>query len=281
MHIPFFKKKAKKPISTLDVWTVLYALETGQTDCLDTEESQLILDAIRRSTNALDSHSSVNDIAAYIQQYNEDQMPGLANNIKGIYHELAYVEHENADGDSIRAVLFEQTNHPDSDVMLIDENTGKIDYVQLKATDDMTYVAHAIEKNPDIHMVTTQEMAQRLGIESSGMSNSELKVQVEHTLSELSDDDYHHVVHSLPLVSIWLSAFAIAPIIMQYLQKKISRQNALRKMGKITGKRVAKFLLYVILLSFPLTVIPTSIYLIAKYSAYILNTFRLKGYTSK
>ena len=281
MDSPFFKKKAKKPISTLDVWTVLYALETGQTDCFDTEESQLILDAIRRSTNALDSHSSVKDIAAYIQQYNDDQMPGLANNIKGIYHELAYVEHENTDGDPIRAVLFEQTNHPDSDVMLIDEDTGKIDYIQLKATDDMTYVTNAIEQNPDIHMVTTQEMAQRLGIESSGMSNSELKVQVEHTLSELSDDDYHHVVHSLPLVSIWLSAFAIAPIIMQYLQKKISRQDALQKMGQITGKRVAKFLLYVILLSFPLTAIPTSIYLIAKYSAYILNTFRLKGYTSK
>jgi hypothetical protein len=113
------------------------------------------------------------------------------------------------------------------------------------------------------------------------MSNAELKEQVENTLSHLSDDDYHQIIHSLPLVSMWLSAFAIAPVVMQYLQKKISRQDALRKMGKITGKRVAKLLLYVILLSFPLTAIPTSIYLIAKYSVYILNTFRLKGCAAK
>jgi len=274
-------KKRRKSIGTLDMWTVLYALETGQTDCLDTPQSQLVLDAIRRSTNELGDQATVQEIADYVQRYDDEQMPGFVNNIKGIYHELAYANAENADGDSVHAVLFEDTNHPDSDVMLINEDTGHIEYVQLKATDSMQYVTEAMAKNPDIHMVTTQEMADKLGIDSSEMSNAELKEQVENTLSHLSDDDYHQIIHSLPLVSMWLSAFAIAPVVMQYLQKKISRQDALRKMGKITGKRVAKLLLYVILLSFPLTAIPTSIYLIAKYSVYILNTFRLKGCAAK
>ena len=274
---PSTEKKRRKSIGTLDMWTVLYALETGQTDCLDTPQSQLVLEAIRRSTNELDEKATVQEIADYVQRYNDEQMPGFVNNIKGIYHELAYANAENIDGDSVHAVLFEETNHPDSDVMLINEDTGHIEYVQLKATDSMQYVTEAMTKNPDIRMVTTQEMAEKLGIDSSEMSNAELKEQVDQTLSHLSDEDYQQIVHSLPLVSMWLSAVAIAPIVMQYLQKKISRQDALKKMGKITGKRVAKLLLYVILLSFPLTAIPTSIYLIAKYSVYILNTFRLKG----
>ena len=274
-------KKRRKSIGTLDMWTVLYALETEQTDRLDTPQSQLVLEAIRRSTNELGDQATVQEIADYVQQYNDEQMPGFVNNIKGIYHESAYANAENADGDSVHAVLFENTNHPDSDVMLINEDTGHIEYIQLKATDNIQYVTEAMAKNPDIHMVTTQEMADKLGIDSSKMSNAELKEQVENTLSNLSDADYHQIVYSLPLVSMWLSAFAIAPIVMQYLQKKISRQDALGKMGKITGKRVAKLLLYVILLSFPLTAIPTSIYLIAKYSVYILNTFRLKGCVAK
>ena len=71
----------------------------------------LVLDAIRRSTSAL-SDASVDEIAAYLRALSPGQLSGFRNNVKGIYHELRYVEHENADGDEFDAELFEVTNHP-------------------------------------------------------------------------------------------------------------------------------------------------------------------------
>lgn len=64
------------------------------------------------------------------------------------------------------AEIFEETNPPDSDIILIDSETGEREYVQLKATEDATYVREAMEKNPHIRVISTEELTEKLGIES-------------------------------------------------------------------------------------------------------------------
>ena len=55
-----------------------------------------------------------------------DSLMGAANNIKGIAHELIYIKTENEDGDSVFAFMPEDTNHPQFDVLTVNNTTVKI-----------------------------------------------------------------------------------------------------------------------------------------------------------
>ena len=69
------------------------------------------------------------------------QLRGLANNIKGIYHELLFVKEFNDTHTDMQAELYPSTSHPGSDVMIRDTETGEVlREIQLKATDNLHYV---------------------------------------------------------------------------------------------------------------------------------------------
>ncbi len=259
---------------TVDIVTGLYALKYNHFEAFDTPEAHLVLDAIRRSTIELGPDADIHEIADYIQSYDEVQMEGLASNIKGIFHELNYVYEENQDLDQIRAEMMDQTNYPDSDVVLINTETGDREYVQLKATDDVSYVRETIEENPDIRVISTEELAEELNIDSSGMFNEELNQQVESVLNEL--EDTHTLWEKLPQMSMWTLAFSIAPVLRQYRYGHISKQVCISRITQITGMKLTRVLVLVFLLSFPLTAMPTSIYLVMKYTMMVMRTLNRK-----
>ena len=272
----FFSKKKK--IETADIFAVFFALQTGHLqamDNLDPEKTELILDAIRRSTTELPDDASREEIAEYVQQYNPEQMTGMVNNISGIYHELAFQQQENTDGDEMKVELFEETNHPASDAILINTHTGEREFVQLKATDSAAYIEKALDKNPDVRIITTTEMAEKLGMESSGMSNAELREDVVQTLDNLSESEYQNLTSQLHMMSVWVTAFAVGPIFCQYFKKEISKEECLKRVGKITGEKLAKYLCFVLLLICPITSVPTTAYLIIKSISVIIKTYRL------
>lgn len=257
-----------------DIIVGIYALKNNMTDVFDTDESQLVLEAIRRSTTALDDESDIKEIQSYVEQFNEVQIDGMVNNIKGIYHELYYEFLEDNDGDVINAELFEETNHADSDIILVNVETGEREFVQLKATNDIYYVRDAIEKNPDIRVLTTEEVADKLGIDSTGLSNEELNQEVENILDELKDSN--DLFDELPKMSIWTTIFSVMPIIQDMLRRRISKSEAIRRIVKITGLKTLKVITLVALLSFPLTAFPTSIYMIMKYSVLVYEVLLKK-----
>lgn len=93
-------------------------------------EEELVLQALRRSTRALES-ASAQELSVYLGSLSQDQLRGIASNVKGIYHELLYVQTENGDWDQVEARVKEFTNHPGGDVeFIVDGNT--IGEVQLK-----------------------------------------------------------------------------------------------------------------------------------------------------
>ena len=161
---------------------------------LTTDES-IVLAALRRSAKKFED-ASVEEIGEILNSYDDNQIPGLVNNVKGILFELEYVEIENSDGDSIFAYQFEQTNYPTYDVQLIDEQTGEIAEIQLKATNSASYVKSWMDEHGD-NIVVTDEVAEELGLEGVGISNEELEVKVEDFLEKIKDVDEESLVPML------------------------------------------------------------------------------------
>ena len=79
---------------------------------------------LKRANHAL-SESSVEEVQTYLSGRSDKQIPGLVSNVKGIVHEMEFIRLENEDGDSVYASLFQNSNHPDTDVMFIDEASGE------------------------------------------------------------------------------------------------------------------------------------------------------------
>lgn len=150
-------------------------------------EEELVLQALRRSTGALET-ATAQELSDYLGSFSQEQLRGVASNVKGIYHELLFVQSENSDWDSVAAKVKEFTNHPGGDVeFILDGDT--IGDVQLKAVASEAQVLEHLARYPDIDIRVTEEVAARMpGIESSGFSNSELSRDVYDRLAELQGD---------------------------------------------------------------------------------------------
>ena len=212
-------------------------------------DESFVLSAIRRSSNRF-SDASIEEIGEMLRGYDPAQIPGLVNNVKGILFELEFVEIENSDGDSIFAYQFEETNHPTYDIQLINQETGHIEEIQLKATDSTSYVQSWMDEHGD-SIVVTDEVAEQMGLEGVGISNDELEVRVEDfvaKLQELDDHTLEHVLGSLGAVSL---AISLVLVFRQYINKQITKDQLLFLSAQIAGKRIVKYSLIAVALSLP------------------------------
>jgi hypothetical protein len=85
-----------------------------------------------------DPTRNLEDTKEYLQDLSDEQINGVVSGVKGILHEMEFVRIE--DGDPITATLFTNTNHPGFDVVLTNSESGEIREVQLKSTDNESYV---------------------------------------------------------------------------------------------------------------------------------------------
>lgn len=171
------------------------------------------------------------------------------NNIKGIAHEIYFVEAENSDGDTVYAYLFESTNHPDYDVVLLDTNTGETLPIQLKASDDPGYIAQAIHDLGSDRVVVTQEMADRLGLQSSGIENRQLEADVHELVDRLVED--RSLWEYVPGLSVWSLAMLLAELVQRYVRGELTRQQLVTMVGAMGGAKLVKIVLVIAALSTP------------------------------
>lgn len=169
------------------VSAVMIQLMSDSIDSFD-ENEELVLEALRRSNNNLKDATN-EDLSEYVQSLDINQLDGLKNNIKGIYHELKFSNRENSDGDEYIAELFTQTNHAGADVILTNTITGEIKEIQLKATDYLSYVQKHNEKYQNIDLFATSEVAEGNSyINDSGFTNEGLMNDVNETINILNDN---------------------------------------------------------------------------------------------
>jgi len=166
------------------------------------ENEQLVLDALRRAKNSL-SHASDEELAEYVQSLGPGQIQGLGNLLIGLSHELRYYVEENSDGDQYIVELFEATNHPGSDVRIINKFTGDAEEYQLKATNYLSYIKRHNERYGDIPVLATDELARSSdAIESTGIAYEDVKQDVGSVLSDLDDFDDPGVLSSMSVAAM-------------------------------------------------------------------------------
>ena len=211
---------------------------------------KLVLESFQRYSPALNNEEALSN---YLTQFDTSSLEGVARNVKGILHEMEFVAKENNDFDSVRAVLYESTNHPGYDIMMYDTVTGESWEVQLKATDSAAYVEEWMD-NHDGNILVTEELASKEGFESSGLSNEELTKRVEEFIetaiakgSTYNTSIFEYVPH--------VTSLTIGVMIWQLYNKKrkgeISDDQFKNLVIKNTGKKTFKIITLMALLSIP------------------------------
>lgn len=243
-------KYVKKNFDNILIVSTLAKIAYGNLESLNEQETY-ILQALKRANPNLEN-SNINEISDYLQNLDENQLLGLSNNVKGILHEIQFVEIENDDGDSITATMFTDSNHQDTDIILTDNNTGEITEIQLKATDNSSYVQDWINDHPEGEILITEELADKMNLETSGQSNSELTTDVNDFVEKIveldNDDSLWDYIPTLPAISIAISSFYLFKL---FRENKISFSTLKIKFLKLTGMKVAKFTIIAGLMMIP------------------------------
>ena len=215
------------------------------------EENQAILAALRRSSEDF-KYASVEEIGNRLSGYDDAQIAGLVSNVKGKAHEMQFVNMENEDGDSIYASLYPAPNHPDFDVQLIDTDTGESWDVQLKASDDTSYVEKWIEENPDGEIMVTEELAEEMDLGGSGVENAPMTAQVEKFVDKLIEhDDVQTLSSYFPMLVPASVAIVIWELWQRYQQGELPYKDFKVLAVMVAGKKTIKIGALLILLSIP------------------------------
>jgi hypothetical protein len=149
-----------------------------------TAEQQRVIDAFRRSSEGL-SNATPSEISTYLADMGPDARRGTLANVKGIYHEIEYAHIENHDDDAWRAELMIDVNHPGSDILKFNTETGAVRKIQLKATDNPELLARHQARYEDIDAEVTAELAAATGATSSGILNEDLTASVAGAVREI------------------------------------------------------------------------------------------------
>lgn len=147
------------------------------------------------------------------------EVHGFLNAWKGKYFEVLVRDELNAGewvGD-IRldsgqtAVLAQSATEPGWDLQILDPDGSVAQDLQLKATQSLAYVKQALERYPDIHVLTTDEVLEVggdtvHGIFASGLSDSALEDTIRAPMEGLLDSPLEELVETvlpgLPFVLI-------------------------------------------------------------------------------
>ncbi|MDM0045702.1 hypothetical protein QTH91_14525 [Variovorax dokdonensis] len=189
---------------------VFAALLTGE-PLDDSMQSRLVLQAIRRSTISL-ANASAAEIGDYLRSLSPEQLRGVASNVKGIYHELWYVEQYNNLHEDSFARVFGVTNHAGADVQICDSDTGQvIREVQLKAVATSAEVREHLQRYPHINVASTDEVAASMhnsAVHSTGVSNEELHARTTTSLDALHNHTIFHRASDVGLASLGVASMA-------------------------------------------------------------------------
>ena len=221
------------------------------------DKEELVLHAIKRANPDFSNHST-SEIGEKLSEFDENQLLGFSNNVKGIMHELQFIEIENEDGDNITASIFPDTNHKGFDIMLTDEDTGEIVEVQLKATDSTSYINDWFDEYPEGEIFVTEEIAEKMNLQSSGVSNQKITAETDEYVDKIIDssetDEFWEYLPYLPTISIAIAGFAL---FMRYKNSLIDFKTFKRKFIKLTGIKVAKFAVIAGLMAIPVVNVVT------------------------
>jgi hypothetical protein len=211
-----------------------------------------VLEALQRSNHAL-ADAPLEDIQLYLGNLDGSQITGLISNVKGILHEMLFVEVENSDGDSIFASTFASSNHPDTDIQFTDRSTGEVWEAQLKATDSSSYAQEWINQHPDGEILVTSELAEKMGLASSGFSNEGITVHVTDFVDRMIElGDSSGLWSLFPVFAAASVSVVLYELWGRYKRGELNEERFRKLAALTTGLKISKIALLIAALSTPL-----------------------------
>ncbi|WP_168416820.1 hypothetical protein [Acinetobacter indicus] len=256
----------RKNFDALAITTVLAKLAWNEHRPELTETDQAVLAALRRSHAEL-ANAPLEDIQAYLQGFDEQQIVGLVSTVKGMLHDMEFVRLDHEDGDSLYAAYLDQHDHTDFDVLLADQHSGESWQLQLKAIEGTGTGKDWIAAPPEEMLLATEEIAAQLGLESSGLSTKELTQSVEDAIDVIvtaKDPNDEHFWDYFPAISVASVSLAIYELFRRYQQQEISWSEFKWMAAKVSGIKVSKIAFIGLLLGLPVVGQVTGAYLVAK-----------------
>lgn len=223
-----------------------------------------VLAALQRSSP--EWNLPLDQVSKKLNDYDGDQIDGLVSNVKGILHEMEFQVLENSDGDSVFAALFPETNHQSVDVQLFDQATNESWEIQLKATDNPGLISSWMESNPDTEILVTEEIAERMDLESSGLRNDDITIRVEDfvdKMQELETNANETIWSYFPMLPILSSGIIVFELWRRYRLGTITLEKFKALTLKTLGIKAAKFATLMGALSVPGLNIAVGTYLLA------------------
>lgn len=244
--------------TNLDTATLIALMVRENTD---PDLSEAVLSAFQRYSGHTQTWA---EIESHLEGMTEDQLAGVVSNVKGILHEMEFVRIENTDGDSITASYFQATNHPGYDVRLFDRSTGETTEIQLKATDNSNYVSDWLDRH-DGQIQITEELAEEMGLTSSGFSNEDLTSQVELVVDALlSADPTGNLWSHVPALSLLSVSIVVIELFKRYKNGEITQTEFKDYAVQATGVRITKIVILTGLLSLPIINFPIAVTIVAR-----------------
>lgn len=220
-------------------------LLAGRFDGLTGPMGQIFIQAIRDRYPDL-AHSSIQEIADHMSHYDPSQLEGVVSLIKGRMFELYEIQQINAHHDGVTAYSEADMNHPGDDLILVDDHTGKEVFVQLKATDSHTYVETALNRYPNIPIMTTDEVSKYFAhgehVTSAGITNAKLET--------VTHQNFEMLVGGLtPVSAAEVTSGGVAaratvrlwPFVVAYLRKRISQDQLEQAFKRVLGDSGVSF----------------------------------------
>jgi len=177
-----------------------------------------------------------------VRELDSDALVGFISGVKGKLFEQRYVEYLN-DGnlpDGYEAELAESATQAGWDIAIEGENGEIASVLQAKATDSVSYVQDALEKYPNIDVVTTDEVYSHLvmsgiseNITNGAISNADLVDSLEKAVdsSEITMD------YTPPIFTLAFIAFT------SYKDESLTLYEKARSAGDRSGKTYLSYLI--------------------------------------
>lgn len=177
-----------------------------------------------------------------VSGYDGQELTSFVSGVKGKLFEMKYVDYLNGGElpEGYAARLAESATQPGWDIAITGPDGHVAQVLQMKATDSVDYVRHALERYPDIDVVTTEEVYSHLvmngaadQVANSGIADADLTDQVLDAV----DGVQYQMDWTPPVVSLALIAFTT------YTLKDADLYEKAGSFGERAGKSYLCYLL--------------------------------------
>lgn len=167
--------------------------------------------------------------------YENRELLGFVSGVKGKLFEMKYVDYLNSGNlpDGYHASLATSPIQPGWDIAVTGPDGHVARILQMKATDSMDYVRQALERYPDVDVVTTDEVHSALvmngaadSVAASGIADADLTSHVEDAVQNAN----YHMDWTPPIISLALIAFT------SYSMKDVDAYEKARTFGDRAAK---------------------------------------------